>query len=166
MATSATRKSTKNDTATTDTAPAFDFGAIKVREAVELPKQNRKATEPNPLEGAVKASVDAGYKPMEFGPIPKEMVSKAKNLMHRAAREAGHGLTIREITSDDGVTLVYCAKEGKKERKYTMDQVRTWVEENYSDTEREQAGYAPGKRVPVGVIAAYRKAHGIDKDDK
>lgn len=169
MATSASSKSKKTDEIPSDTINKkgtdgqFDFSAITIQAAPEMPKQNRKAVEPNPLEGAVKASVDAGYKPMQFGPIPTEMVNKAKNLMHRAAREAGHGLTIRETAGEEGiVTLVYCAKKDKKERKYTIDQVRAWVEENYSEQERAAAGYASDKRVPPGVISAYRQANGID----
>lgn len=160
MAKATVKKTEETET----TSNGFDFGAVQVKEAKELPKATRQR-EPNPLDPTVKLSVDAGYKPMEFGPIPADMVSKAKNLMHRAAREADHGITIREMPQEDGtVILVFCAKEGKRERKYVMADVRKWVEENYSESEQESAGYAPGKKVPTGVIAAYRKAMGIDSE--
>lgn len=150
----------KTDKAAESVTAEFDFGAVSVKAATELPKQSR-VDKPNPLAEKVAISVTEGYTPQEFGPIPADMVKTAKNLMHRAAREAGHGLAIRTRSVNGEITLIFQAKEGQKERKYSVADVRKWVESEYSIGDQENAGYFPGKRVPVGVLRAYRTAHQI-----
>lgn len=141
--------------------PAFDFSVIEVKEAAELPKQERKTTPPNIMAAKVAKSVEAGYRPMEFGPIPAASVDEAKSLMHRAARDAGHGLNVREVPQEDGsVLLVFLAKQEKKTRKYTNDEVRAWVAKQQAEGV-DFPGYDPKKRVPGSVTKLYRAAHNI-----
>lgn len=144
--------------ATTD---AFDFSAITPTAAAELPKQRKENTKANPMLAIVKHSADNGYKPFQYGPLPTDMVKKAVNFMHRAARELEIGCSVRQVDNGDGTTtIVYQAKQEKKTRKYTNADVRAWVK-TQQDAGTEFAGYDANKRIPADVFKAYRDAHNL-----
>lgn len=151
-------------------APMFDLESLEVRDApAPLPKSKRVSKKVDPMlaivAGKVKVSVDAGYVSKDIGPMPSEQAKKVKALMYRAAREAGHGIKVRDVPSEDDpnlITLRFEAKREKKVRRYTADQVREWADTTYTDHDaKEMFGYVKGKRVPAALAAAYRDAHDL-----
>ena len=148
-----------------ENAPEFDFATIVPTAATALPKQQKPGKD-NPLAATVKASIDDGYKPFSYGPIPDAIAGKAKNLMHRAARELGVGLAVRVTSHGNGTTtLVYQAKQEKKERKYTNDQVRGWVAAEMAKGVAFP-GYDAGKRLTADVLKRFRDANGMNKPEE
>jgi len=146
-------------------AKAFDFTALTVKPAAELPKLARKSgvrtPKVNPMAAIVQKSVDAGYKPMDLDPIPDNMVSKVKNFMYRAARDGNYGIDIRPRANGDGTTTItFTTKAERKGRKYTAQDVRDWCDAQAADG-KPVNGYIAGKRIPAAVAKLYRTAHNI-----
>lgn len=144
------RKSQDN---TQDTG--FSFDNITVMDADVLPQRAARVEKPNPLLGAVQNSLDTG-KGKQLPPIPVANQKEADNYLRRAAVKLQCGITIRSQDNGDGtVTVFFEATHHKRNRKYTVDDVRAWAVEQGWDNEILYP------KVPREISNAYREAHGL-----
>lgn len=126
----------------------------------------RKNTEPSPTNDAVIMTLTEG--PLAYPAPDDEAVKKLVNWLQRsaveinAARKADGEPEISLSKSvdalADGTFLVnFQAKTGKREAKYTADDVRAWAKD-------QGFGDFTGVKIPKEVRTAYRVAHGYEKE--
>lgn len=153
----ATKTPAKGAETTDKPAPSGLGFELKPRRAdVADVRRNATNREPNPTEEAVKHSHDTG-EALAFDGLPDgEAVKKVEGFLRRAASDAGHGIKIRATVGDDGThTVTFQATKQKRERQYTVEDIRTWAETN-------GFGKISGK-VPANVRDAFKTANGYAK---
>lgn len=141
----------KNDTPLTD----FDFSTAAVQDSEAMPARAPREEKPNPLLPAVRASLDSNTAKM-LPRVPAAAVKDAQNYLRRAAVKIDCGIEIRPEDNGDGtVNVHFKAKHEKRERAYTVEDVRAWAAENgYSESDLQP-------KVKPYVSDAYREAHGM-----
>lgn len=159
MANTRTRKPAGTTEAAEATTPAFDFGSLT---AVPIAAPPKKA---NPVAHLAVASKGDDWDAkglgtwMEIPALPAGQVTPLVNLLHNAAKDAGHGMNTRTTKNDDGtVTVAFQSKRDKREAKYSAEDVKTWAVENYP-------GYAKGGKLSAEIRKAYRLANGFESAD-
>lgn len=140
----------KNDAPLTD----FDFNAVEVQDAPELPKIANRDEKPNPLVPALRESLDTG-KAKVLPRIPEAARKDADNYLRRAAIKLGCGVAIRPVDNGDGTVALHFQAKAKSKRNYTIADVREWARENgYAETDLTP-------KVQHHVSDAYRAAHDL-----
>lgn len=133
----------------------FDFAAVEVADSTQMPARAARDEKPNPLLGAVSDTLLSGT-PKVLPRIPDDKVKDATNYLRRASVKLDCGIEIRTERNGDGTTAVHFqAKAEKRNRNYTVEDVRAWADEQgYTDAEL-------WPRVQKHVSNAYREAHGF-----
>lgn len=142
---------------TKETPVSFDFDNITAVPATEPVKTFKH----NPLKHLVQEAVDAGYEPRTIGvPVPDDVKKDVIGMLRRAALPADKGgldvgMTITEKNNGDETwEISFAVKPEKRERKYSVEDVRAWATEQ--GTPRELIY----PRVDATVSRGYRIAHG------
>lgn len=150
----------KKQNATQDAAQdsGFSFDNITVTDSTDVPARAAREEKPNPLLGAVQGSLSDG-KWKQLPAIPESAAKDADNYLRRAAVKLNCGVQIRrEVGGNvpDGLVVVhFVAKHEKRERTYTVADVRAWAQEIGYDA----ADLYP--KVHRDISNAYREAHGM-----
>lgn len=133
----------------------FSFDNITVTDSVHVPQRAARDEKPNPLLAAVQASLsDGAWK--QLPAIPESAAKDADNYLRRAAIKLACGVQIRKENAGDGMVSVhFLAKNEKRNRAYTVEDVRDWArEQGYNDSD-----LLP--KVHRDISNAYREAHGM-----
>lgn len=87
-------------------------------------------TAPNPTLDTVKHSLENDVA-LAFDVANENQAKEVKNLLRRAAQTLGCGLKLSATAHDNGtVTVDFHATARKRQRSYTVDDIRAWAKEN------------------------------------
>lgn len=133
----------------------FSFANITVTDSENVPARAPRDEKPNPLLGAVSASLADG-KWKRLPAIPAEAAKEADNYLRRAAIKLSCAMKIRKETQDDGTVVVhFIGSNERRARNYTVEDVRAWaVEIGYDASDLHP-------KVHRDISNAYREAHGL-----
>jgi hypothetical protein len=140
------------NTDTQDTG--FSFDNITVTDSTDVPARAARDEKPNPLLGAVQGSLSDG-RWKQLPAIPTDRAKDADNYLRRAAVKLACGIEIRKEETAAGIVVHFRAKHEKRNRAYTVEDVRTWAREMGYD----ESDLTP--KVHRDISNAYRDAHGM-----
>lgn len=133
----------------------FSFDAVTVVDSDNMPGRAPRAEKANPLLPAVQDSLNKN-KAKALPAIPVSAAKDADNYLRRAAIKLGCGISIRSVDNEDGtVTVHFHATHEKRNRTYTVADVRAWA---LAQGWREEDLYP---KVPREISNAYREEHGM-----
>ncbi len=133
-------------------APAPVFAVEEVTDADAL--KTTRTSKPNPLLDALRTSLESD-KVLQVPVSSLEQADEAQNLLRRASKTLGCGLSMKATATH----IVFKGKKDKRERKYTATQIREWARKEGATEDM----LTP--RIAREVRLAFRKAHGLTKDD-
>lgn len=118
-------------------------------------KRRERPKQENPTVDALQATLSEG--PLAYTVNSKDAAKQVVNLLVRAAAQLSVGLSKSVTANGDGTwTVDFEASTKKRQHKYTTKDVRAWAAEN---------GYGElSGPLSKSIRAAYRQAHGLDKE--